>query len=91
MADEEALDLAERVFEILAMPLYSHDQKRAACMAFLERIPESFLADYPRESEALAGGAFAYGATWREVAAAVRVSVAEAKRRWPEIAARGAA
>ncbi len=86
MAHAEALDVAETVFEILAMPIYDGFQKVEACLAFLQyALPEVF-AEYPRECKAIIGGAFEYGASWKQVADAAGIDIAEAKRRWADMA-----
>jgi hypothetical protein len=86
MAHEEALDLAERVFGILATPLYDGFQKKEACLAFLQYAPPEVFAEYPRECKAIVGGAFEYGASWKRVADAAGIDIAEAKRRWADMA-----
>ena len=86
MARNEALDAAERVFEILATPRYDDAQKMLACIAFLQYAPFEFFAGFPRECKAVVAGAFEYGASWAQVADAASIDVAEAKRRWTDVA-----
>ena len=86
MAANEALGAAERVFEILATPTYNDFQKQQACIGFLQYAPLEFFAGFPRECKAVVAGAFEYGASWAQVADAASIDVAEAKRRWADVA-----
>ncbi len=86
MSLDEALDIAEKVFEILAMPTYDAFQKAEACLAFLQYAPPDVFADCPRECKAIVAGAFEYGASWKQVAEAAGIGLAEARRRWADVA-----
>jgi hypothetical protein len=86
MSHDEALDAAERVFEMLALPLYNDFQKAAACIAFLQYAPPGVFAECPRECKAIVAGAFEYGASWKQVADAASIDIAEARRRWADVA-----
>jgi hypothetical protein len=70
MADERALEAAERVFGILAMPTYDDATKLQICIRYLQTCTDDVFADFPRECKAIVAGAFEYGATWQMVAAA---------------------
>ena len=89
MADEQAREAAERVFEILAMPTYDDAIKLQVCSRYLQTCTDDVFADFPRECKAIVAGAFEYGATWQMVAEAADIDVAEAKRRWADVAEQG--
>lgn len=86
MSHDPGLVMVERVFEILAMPMHNDTQKLLTCTGFLRYAPPEFLADYPRECKAIVGGAFAYGASWKQVADAAGVDITEARSRWADVA-----
>jgi hypothetical protein len=89
MADERALEAAETVFGILAIPTYDDALKLQMCIRYLQTCTDDVFADFPRECKAIVAAAFEYGATWQEVAAAADIDVAEAKRRWADAAEPG--
>ena len=86
MPHDEALDLAEKIFGILAKRLYNGFQKKAACIAFLQYAPPDVFGECPRECKAIVAGAFEYGASWQQVAEAAGIGIAEARRRWADVA-----
>jgi hypothetical protein len=86
MSHDVILDTAEKIFEIIATPKYGDGRKVYSCIEFLQYAPPEFFDEYPRECKAIVAGAFEYGASWKQVADAASIGIAEAKRRWADVA-----
>jgi hypothetical protein len=71
---------------ILADPAYSDEQKVHACILFLQSIPLEHYVEYPQAVKPVVAGAFKHGASWKLVADAAQIDIAEAKRRWADVA-----
>jgi hypothetical protein len=87
MSDDDVLQAAEMVFEMLASP-NPDGVKRFTCFRFLEGWGDSY-AEYPREFSAIVRAAREYGADWPSIASRVGMDEAEARRRWGRDEAEG--
>jgi len=82
LTDQDWLALARRLQEDWLATDQPPASKAVACLRILESVPLRLYSDHPAMFANIVSAALHSGASWKQVACAARIDVAEARQRW---------